>query len=102
MRQFTRFGTCFVKIKFPNHLFMTLQHFNSLNDHIQYRNLLLNGICLKDRYVDDACVLLFQLDKFYVEVFFDKNSDEILKCRSFESTDDLWPYLEPINTSHIA
>jgi hypothetical protein len=79
---------------------MTLQHFNSLNEHIQYRNLLLNGVCLTDRYIDDICVLLFQLDKFYVEVFFDKHSDEILKSRSFESTDELQPYLERINMSN--
>jgi hypothetical protein len=76
---------------------MTLQHFNSLNQNIQYRNLLLNGVCLTDRFIEDTCVLLFQLDHFYVEVFFDKHSDEILKSRSFESTDDLQPYLGKIN-----
>ena len=76
---------------------MTLQHFNSLNEHIQYRNLLLNGVCLTDRDVDDICVLLFQLDQFYVEVFFDKHSDEILRSRSFENIDELQPYLEKIN-----
>ena len=75
---------------------MTLQHFNSLNEHKQYRSLLLDGICLKDRYVDDACVLLFQLHDFYVEVYFDRNSDEILQCRSFNSTEELQPYLGQI------
>jgi hypothetical protein len=77
---------------------MTQQQFNSLNEHKQYRSLLLDGICLKDRYVDDACVLLFQLHDFYVEVYFDKNSDEILMCRSFSSTDELEPYLEQTDT----
>lgn len=78
---------------------MTLQHFNSLNQHIQYRNLLLNGVCLTDRHMEDTCVLLFQLDQFYIEVFFDKHSDEILKSRSFENTEELLPYLGRIQIS---
>ncbi len=76
---------------------MTLQHFTTLSKHKQYRNLIVNAVCVADRCTDDACVLLFQVKGFYVEVFFTKDGDEILSSRNFENTDDLQPYLEQID-----
>lgn len=80
---------------------MTLQHFNTLSENIQHRKLLLNGICLADRITDDSWALLFQIDKFYVEVFFNNDGDEIIGTRCFEDTDELEPYLEKINLSYV-
>ena len=75
---------------------MTLQHFNTLSQHKQHRKLLTNGVWLADRHTEDATVLLFQLDTFYVEVFFTKQGDEIVQSNSFDTTDELDPYLDEI------
>jgi hypothetical protein len=76
---------------------MTLQHFNTLSQHKQHRNLLVNGVWLADRQTQESTVLLFQLDSFYVEIYFSKPGDEIIQSISFDSVDFLDPYLEDID-----
>lgn len=76
---------------------MTFQQFDILCKHIQYRDLILNGVCIGDRMAeDDAQVLLFQLPKGYVEVYFDHECSQLLHSRSFEDTDELEPYLSNV------
>lgn len=80
---------------------MTLQHFNKLSQHKKHRNLLVNGVWLADRQTEEATVLLFQLDSFYVEIFFSKQDDDITQSNCFDSVDYLDPYLEDIDLSCI-
>jgi hypothetical protein len=80
---------------------MTHQHFKSLSQDKKYRNLLLNGVCLASRDTEEHCILLFQLHDFYVEIYFDSNCDEILYSRSFQNTEELNPFLEHIDISHL-
>jgi hypothetical protein len=80
---------------------MTHQHFTTLSQDKQYRNLLMNGVCIAHRDIEDHCVLLFQINNFYVEIFFDQNCDEIIQCRSFQNLEELDPYLNQINISHL-
>lgn len=61
----------------------------------------MNGACLASRDTADHCILLFQLSAFYVEIYFDKNCDEIEHSRSFQNTDELTPYLEKIDIPHL-
>jgi hypothetical protein len=76
---------------------MTLQHFNILKEDHQHRYLLTKGVCIASRETKENCILLFQVDRFYVEVYFDQNCGEIIHSRSFEDTDELYPYLEQVN-----
>lgn len=80
---------------------MTLHHFNALAQDRQRKALLHKGVFLADRLTETFCVYLFQVDKFYVEIFFIRENDEIVWIKSFESTDELEPYLEKINISSI-
>jgi hypothetical protein len=80
---------------------MTLQQFKALSQNMQYRNLLLNGVCLTSRDTADSCILLFQLSDFYIEIYFDRNCDEIIESRSFRDTDELQPYLKQMDISSI-
>ena len=73
---------------------MTIQSFTALSQDIQHRNLLLNGEFLADRSTEEAQILLFQLDRFYVEVYFSPYDDEVAYTHSFEGADGLAPYLE--------
>jgi len=65
-------GIAFVIYYFPQFPNMTLQHFNTLSQHKKHRKLLVNGVWLADRETEDSTVLLFQLDAFYVKIFFFK------------------------------
>jgi hypothetical protein len=80
---------------------MTLQQFNTLTQDKQYQSLIMNGVCLASRDIEEHCILLFQLNNFYVEIYFDKNCDEITYSRSFINTDELYPYLEKIDISAV-
>jgi hypothetical protein len=75
---------------------MTRNHFSKLSEPIQYRLLLLRGVCVAERMAGDVLLLLFQIDSFYVEIAFDNYSDEVLSARSFEDTTELAPYLNNI------
>ena len=80
---------------------MTLKYFRNLSETKQFRRLLTKGVCVGERLTEDTQVLLFQLDRFYVEVAFNKNTDEAVSARSFENTDELAPYLEAIDINDI-
>ena len=41
------------------------------------------------------------MDAFYVDVWYHTNGNEIIKLRSFSSTDALAPYLEKIVAGHF-
>lgn len=42
-------------------------------------------------------ILLYQIDGFYVEVYYNKEHNDIRKFRSFSSTNQLDPYLGQID-----
>ena len=78
---------------------MKLQHFRALTQNKQNKKLLSEGVCIADRRSEDVQALLFQIEGFYVEVFFNGSGDEVLFSRSFEDTDELEPYLSGIDIS---
>jgi hypothetical protein len=80
---------------------MTLQHFQILSQDYKYRDLLLKGEFLMSRDTEKECTLLFQLEEFYVEIYFDQECNKILSSRSFQDTDELSPYLEMIDISAL-
>lgn len=80
---------------------MTLHHFKALAQDKQRKALLQRGAFVADRVTDIFCVYLFQVDEFYVEIFFLRESDEIVWIKSFECTDELEPYLNHINISSL-
>lgn len=46
-------------------------------------------------------IALFQVDDFYVEVFYNKKTNEVGRIKTFYSTDLLDPYLKYIDISEI-
>jgi hypothetical protein len=75
---------------------MTFQQFTTLSQHIQLRNLILDGEYISDRVLDEHHVLLFQRGRFYVEVMFNPQGDEVLSTRSFDNVEELDPYLQEV------
>lgn len=78
---------------------MTLQRFRALTQNKQNKKLLSEGVCIAERRIDEVQAFLFQIDGFYVEVFFNSEGAEILFSRSFEDLEELEPYLQSIDIS---
>ena len=54
-----------------------------------------------DRIEGEKMVLLYQIESFYVEVYYHPMSNEVMKHRSFSSTNQLDSYLKEINIEGI-
>jgi hypothetical protein len=80
---------------------MQLKDFCVLEQVAQQEMVLDNGAYLSSRLFMDYTVLLFQLDGFYVELFYPHQKDKAVIIRGFESTDELEPYLKRINIAPI-
>ena len=75
---------------------MTLYEFNMLNTTSK-ANAVWDGIVIADREEDSYRILLYALVSFYVEVFYEKISNTIVRFRSFSTTSLSEPYLNKIN-----
>ncbi len=75
---------------------MTLYEINQLNDP-EKAEAVWDGTLIGDRTDNIFNILLYQIDGFYVEVFYQKKRNIIKRIRSFSSTDQLQPYLEKID-----
>jgi hypothetical protein len=51
---------------------------------------------IAERADGENWILLYQLDFFYVELYYNREKGEIAFLRPFTSTDELTPYLEQI------
>ena len=79
---------------------MTLHQFTTLNEFEQH-NAVLDGVHIGDRPRGRYWILLYQLDSFYVEVFYDARKDAIVGFRPFRSVGQLSPYLKQIDISEL-
>ena len=80
---------------------MKLEEFSVLDPIEQQEIVLDHGIYLTSRLADGFGVLLFQVDMFYVELFYPDNKESSLIIKCFESTDELTPYLKKINIAPL-
>ena len=76
---------------------MTLYDFNGLDVQDQADSLCEHGVFLSERQNDRYIILLYQIDGFYIEVYFNKGKGKIVRFRSFLSPDQLFQYLKKIN-----
>jgi hypothetical protein len=72
---------------------ITVMDFNGMSIAEQ-AGIALNGNFLSDRKDGNVVVQLHRLDNFYVEVFYDQESNEILRYEGFTNTKRLVPYLK--------
>jgi hypothetical protein len=80
---------------------MTVQEFNSLSLEKQQSALLKNGTYLAERKDPPLRMMLYQMDGFYVEVFFLSRYHKVGWFKGFDSTDDIELYLEKIDISTL-
>jgi hypothetical protein len=80
---------------------MTLHHFNQLNEDQKSNAIWIHGSLIDVIRNDDVTILLYQLIGFYVEVYYNYDKNQIERFRSFNSTDQLEPYLNKISLEGI-
>ncbi len=80
---------------------MELYEFNVLTKDEKTALVWSKGDYVADRKERDCFILLYQVFSFYVEIWYVTAENKINKLRSFNSTNQLQPYLEVIDISGI-
>lgn len=80
---------------------MTLYQFSVLSEDEKTALVWNEGDFVADRWERNCYILLYQVFSFYVEIWYERDLNQIKKLRSFNSTNQLKPYLEEINISEI-
>jgi hypothetical protein len=78
---------------------MTLYQFLALDDTCRAETLWDRGVHIGERREEQHLMLLYQINGFYVEVFYDPVTNAISRLRPFSSVDQLQPYLAQIDLS---
>ena len=79
---------------------MTLYQFNML-DKIEQAEAVWDGVHIGERLDGEFEILLYHIDSFYVEVYYNREYNTISKLRSFSSIDQLYPYVRKIDISKL-
>ena len=82
-------------------MFMTMYDFQLLPEQQQIEILYRDGVYIGKRRDGVSIILLYQLESFYVEVYYRKYRSHIKQLYCFESTDQLDPYLEQIDVENL-
>ncbi len=80
---------------------MTLYDFRMLSDTEQIDLLYKNGVYIGKRKQGSSIVVLYQLDAFYIEIFYRKYRSVITRMYCFASTILLNPYLDQIDVEEL-
>lgn len=76
---------------------MTLQQFNGLDKTMQARTLWSRGVHIGTRDDEVYQYMLYQVDAFYVEVWYHIELEVVHRFCTFIETERLEPYLEQID-----
>jgi hypothetical protein len=80
---------------------MTQDDFNELDEIQQAETLLNYGVLVAERIYKDFTIFLYQINKFYAEVYYNNNFCMIQGFRGFAETSALDPFLEEIDITSL-
>jgi nitrate reductase assembly molybdenum cofactor insertion protein NarJ len=81
---------------------LTYQEFEQFNEKQRANQVWRTGTFLElTRITDQLIIDLYSVEDFYVEVFFDRSSEEVLYIKPFSNLNKLAPYLEQIDISNL-
>jgi hypothetical protein len=80
---------------------MTLQQFHCLPAKMQQQMVKQSGVHLFSRTGVGVNLMLYQVEGFYVEIYFDKQLSKVLRLRCFDDTRNLDPYLRLVDVSEL-
>lgn len=80
---------------------MNLMEFKQLSERKQHHLISKKGVLLSERNTKSFLVFLYQIEGFYIEMFFYKENGVFATLKSFDNLDELSPYLNEINLSFL-
>ncbi len=80
---------------------MTQVTFKALNNKLKKSIVLYTGVFLAERKKAFFKMMLYQVNNYYVEIYFFKAGKKPIWFRNFTSTTKLEPYLKKIDLSSI-
>jgi hypothetical protein len=80
---------------------MLMYDFQLLPEQQQIEILYRTGVYVGKRKEGISVILLYQLESFYVEVFYIKYRSHVMQLHCFDSTELLDPYLEQIDVENL-
>ena len=80
---------------------MSLNEFRQLTENDQIDLLYKQGVYVGKRNQNERVVVLYQVDSFYVEIFYRKYRQYIARMHFFTTTDKLQPYLKQIDVEEL-
>jgi hypothetical protein len=80
-------------------LYQYILNLGNLQEKEQAEVLWEMGVHLGERFDGEHKILLYQIEGFYVEVFYHQEQNKLVRLRSFRSVDQLRSYLERIHVS---
>jgi hypothetical protein len=86
---------------YPVEVRMRLSAFRRLSPNKQHQMVASLGALLCERKTKNFLIYLYQLDGFYIELFFFKESGEFATMKPFDNLDELAPYLEEIDLTYL-
>jgi hypothetical protein len=94
-------GYCFCRYNRINLPVMNLQQFRSASREVQEKLVKCKGVFLMERKSLGISVLLYQIDGFYVEVFYNTATELVSFVKSFEDMDGIEAYLHNIDITEV-
>jgi hypothetical protein len=80
---------------------MTIYQYKVLQEKEQAEVLWEMGVHLGERFDGEHKILLYQIEGFYVEVFYHQEQNKLVRLRSFRNVDQLRPYLERMDITQL-
>lgn len=80
---------------------MTFYDYLLLKEAEKIERVLSTGVYLTGRENRENCILLYQVDAFYVELHYCMETDSLTKLLPFTHTERLGPYLAKIDISEL-
>lgn len=76
---------------------MTPQQFINLDEMEQAETLWDKGVHIGERFDEVYSILLYQIDGFYVEAFYNREHNSLVRFEVFSDMNELAPYLNRID-----
>jgi hypothetical protein len=80
---------------------MTIDHFQALSPQTQKDLTVYKGVPLAKKQTQDYSTVLYDVNGFYVELYYPPQEDRVVWVNSFETTDELEFYLEDIDVTAV-
>lgn len=80
---------------------MTFSKFCSASQFVQKTVVMSHGVLLMERSCQGLYAELYQVDGFYVEIFYRKPKGEIFQVKGYSDTDGIEAYLQMIDLSQL-